>query len=127
MKRAVLLVCVSSLLASAIAMAQETGRLAVTVQTAADAATPTARTAGAKVLVVHWTHSGLHPTMVQDQVATTNQMGMCTVKLPPGSYDVFISASGLAPAAFHREIRAGEDTPLLAALKSAPTHLRPIQ
>ena len=108
-------------------MAQETGRLTVTVRTTADRAIPAARAAGAKVMVVHWTNSGLHPTLIQDQVATTDQMGMCRVNLPPGSYDVFISASGLAPAAFHREIQAGEDIPLLATLRSAPTHLRPIQ
>jgi hypothetical protein len=81
---------------------------------------------GAKVIVVHWTHSQLHPQMVQDQVATTDQNGACTVDLPAGTYDVFISASGLTPVAVKRDIEAGENTPLIVSLKAAETHLRPV-
>ncbi len=126
MKRAVLLMCVSLLAGSVMATAQEAGRLTVTVQ-AADAGIPAAPSAGAKIIVVHWANSGLHPALVQDQAATTNQMGTCTLNLPPGIYDVFISASGLSPAAFRREIRAGENTSLAAPLRSAPLHLSPVQ
>jgi hypothetical protein len=127
MKRCLLLVCVSLLFLSAAAVAQETGSLMFTVQTAPDSATPASPLAGAKVVVVHWTNPGLHPMLVQDQVATTNQMGICTVDLPPGKYDVFVSSSELAPAAFRREISAGRTTSLTASLRPSPTHLRPIE
>ncbi len=127
MKRFLLLVGVLLLFWSIAAAAQESGRLEITVQRAAEMATPAGPIAGARVIVVHWTNPGLHPALVQDQVATTNQMGMCTVDLPPGTYDVFVSASELSPAAFRREVKTGETTSLNANLRSAPLHLRPIE
>ncbi len=127
MKRSLLLICALFLLLTAAAFAQETGTLMVTVQTAQDAASPASPLAGAKVVVVHWTNPGLHPMMVQDQVATTNQMGICTVDLPPGKYDVFVSSSELAPAAFRREISGGRTTSLTASLRPAPLHFRPVE
>lgn len=81
---------------------------------------------GAKVIVVHWTHSQLHPQLVQDEVATTDQNGTCTIDLPAGTYDVFISARGLTPVAVKSDVEAGENTPLVVSLKAAETHLRPV-
>jgi len=127
MRRFLLSSCLSLLLLCVAAVAQETGSLTVTVQTAPDSASPASPLAGAKVVVVHWTNPGLHPMLVQDQVATTNQMGMCAIDLPPGKYDVFISSSELAPAAFRREIIAGRTTSLAASLRSAPQHFRPLE
>jgi hypothetical protein len=108
------------------AFAQDHGRLVVTVQTRPDAPAPAGKAIGAKVIVVHWTHSQLHPQMVQDQVATTDQNGTCTIDLPAGTYDIFVSASGLAPLAVKRDVEAGENTPLTVSLKPAETHLRPV-
>ncbi len=120
------LCCALLLLVSAAAFAQDRGRLVVTVQTRPDAPAPAGKAIGAKVIVVHWTHSQLHPQMVQDQVATTDQNGSCTIDLPAGTYDVFVSASGLAPAAIKRDVEAGENTPLIVSLKPGETHLRPV-
>lgn len=108
------------------AFAQDHGRLAVTVQTQPDPPSPAGRAVGANVIVVHWTHSQLHPQMVQDQVATADANGACTIDLPVGTYDVFVTASGLAPQAVKRDVLAGETTPLVVVLKAAPTHLRPV-
>jgi hypothetical protein len=115
------------ILLTTIAFAQDHGRLAVTVQTQAEPPSPAARAVGAKVVVVHWTHSQLHPQMIQDQVATTGTDGTCTVDLPVGTYDVFITAPGLTPQAVKRDVLPGETTPLVVVLKTAPTHLRPVK
>ncbi len=127
MRRFLLVVCESLLVLTITASAQEPGRLMVTVQRAVDSATHAAPTAGAKVIVVHWSNPGLHPSMTQDQIATTNQMGRCVIELPPGTYDVFVSASGLMPAAFRRDVKAGEGTSLVAKLRPAPSYLRPVE
>jgi hypothetical protein len=113
-------------LVPAAALAQDHGRLVVTVQTRPDAPAPAGKAIGAKVIIVHWTHSQLHPQMIQEQVATTDQSGTCTIDLPAGTYDVFVSASGLAPGAVKGDVEAGENTPLIVSLKPAETHLRPV-
>ena len=79
---------------------------------------------GAKIIVMHWSHS-LHPTIVQDQIATTGQMGTATIDLPPGVYDIFVASSGLVPAAFRREIVSGQNNSLAVTLTSAQSHLSP--
>ncbi len=127
MKRSLLLVGLSTLLVSVAALAQQTGRLNVTVQRAATMGAAAAPIAGAKVIIVHWTNPGLHPSMVQDQMATTNDMGTCSVDLPPGTYDIFISSAELAPSAFRREIKVGQTTALPVNLRAAPLHFRPIE
>jgi hypothetical protein len=126
MRRSLLLMCAWFLLLSTIAFAQA-GSLTVTVKRGPDSATTAAPVAGATVIVAHWTNDGMHPKMIQDQTATTNQMGTCTVQLPQGVYDVFVAASELAPAAFRREVKAGGSTSITASLKAAPTHLRPVK
>ena len=108
------------------AFAQDHGRLVVTVQTRPEAPAPAGKAIGAKIIIVHWTHSQLHPQMIQDKVATTDQNGQCTIDLPAGSYDVFISASGLTPIAVKGDVEAGENTPLVITLKPAEMHLRPV-
>ena len=85
------------LLLASTAFTQDHGRLGVTVQTQPESPSPAGPAVGAKVIVVHWTHSQLHPQMVQDQVATTDANGTCTIDLPVGTYDVFVTATGLAP------------------------------
>jgi hypothetical protein len=120
------LCCALLLLVPGAAFAQDHGRLVVTVQTRPDAPAPAGKAVGARVIIVHWTHSQLHPQMVQDQVASTDQSGTCTIDLPAGTYDVFISASGLAPVAVKSDVEAGENTPLIVSLKPAETHLRPV-
>jgi len=125
MKSSFVLMC--ALVLTTVAVAQEPGHLMVTVQTAPDATRPVAPAAGAKVIVVHWSNDGLHPTMLQDTVVTTNQMGTCTIQLPAGTYDVFVAASGLSPAAFRREVRGGDTTTLVASLKPAPLQFRPLK
>ena len=115
------------LLLATAGFAQDHGQLTVTVQTQPEPPSPAARAVGAKVIVVHWTHSQLHPQMIQDQVATTGTDGTCTIDLPVGSYDLLITAPGLAPQAVKRDVVAGETTPLVVILKAAPTHLRPVR
>jgi hypothetical protein len=126
MKSWLTICCALLLLLSVAAFAQERGRLVVTVQTRPDAPAPAGKAVGAKVIVVHWTHSQLHPQMVQDQVATTDQNGTCMVDLPVGSYDIFVSASGWTPVAVKRDVEPGENAPLIVSLKPAETHLRPV-
>lgn len=123
--RLVLALCCALLITTA-ATAQDRGHLVVTVQTRSDSSAPAGRAIGAKVIVVHWTHSQLHSQMVQDQVATTDQKGMCTIDLAPGTYDIFVSGSGLNPVAVKRDVEAGETTPVIVSLKPAETHLRPV-
>ncbi len=126
MRSWLLLCCALLTLVPAAALAQDHGRLVVTVQTRPDAPAPAGKAIGAKVIIVHWTHSQLHPQMIQEQVATTDQSGTCTIDLPAGTYDVFVSASGLAPVAVKGDVEAGENTPLIVSLKPAETHLRPV-
>ncbi len=127
MRRFLLLSCVLLLVFGSSAIAQETGRLQISVQRAGTTSSLGGSVMGAKVIVVHWTNPGQSTSLVHDQVATTNQMGTCTVDLPPGTYDVFVSSSDLAPAAFRRKIKVGQTTSLTATLRSAPLHLRPVQ
>lgn len=127
MRRSALQLCAVILLLSAAAMAQATGHLTVTVQSSPEAAMPPGPVAGAKVLVAHWASPQLQATLVQDQVATSNQTGNVTLDLPPGIYDIFVSANGLAPAAYQREVVAGGNTSLFAKLRPAPTHLHPVK
>ena len=126
MKRILLLSCLSLML-SVCALAQQSGRLQIKVERAPTMDSPGGPVMNAKAIVVHWTNPGLHPSLVHDQVATTNQMGTCTLDLPPGMYDVFVSVSDLAPAAFRREIKAGQTTELTVDLRSGPLHFRPVQ
>jgi hypothetical protein len=46
--------------------------------------------------------------------------------LPAGTYDLFISASGLTPVAVKGDVEAGENTPLVISLKPSEMHLRPV-
>ncbi len=123
--RSVLALC-CALFITTTAIAQEHGRLAVTVTTRSDSSAPAGRAIGAKVIVVHWTHSQLHAQMVQDEAATTDQKGMCTIDLPPGTYDIFVTASGLNPVAVKRAVQAGETTSLVVSLKAAAQQLQPV-
>src|SRR5579862_939388 len=113
------------------AFAQQNGSLTVTVRQVASPGLPntSAPVYGAKVIVMHWASElgGAQPTLMRDQIATTNQMGQCVVSLPPGNYDVFVAANESAPAAFRREIKAGENNALTANLRPAPTQLRPLE
>lgn len=127
MRRSLLLVGLLLAVFCAAAVAQETGRLDVTVQRAAAMGSLAGPVAGAKVMVAHWTDSGGHPSLVQDQTATTNQMGMCTINLPPGTYDIFVASSELAPVAFRRDIKVGATTSITATLRAAGSHFRPVE
>ena len=126
MRRFLLLSCFSLLWLSVSAIAQDTGRLEVTVQHAAAIGSPAGPVMNAKVIVVHWTNEGMHPSLVQNQMGTTNQLGICVFNLPPGTYDIFVASSELAPTAFRREIKVGETTSLTASLRSSPLHFRPV-
>ncbi len=126
MKRSLLLVGLSLAVFCAAAVAQETGRVEITVQRAAGMGSLAGPVDGAKVIVMHWTDSAGHPSLVQDQTATTNQMGNCTINLPPGTYDIFVASSELAPAAFRRDVKVGEAISITATLRTAGSHLRPI-
>src|SRR3954452_14087848 len=110
MKRALLLNCAALVFLSCMSFGQATGQLVVSVQAASDANLPAAPANGVKVIIVHWTNTRLHPTLTQDQIAATDQMGRCTLQLPPGTYDVFLSANGLSPSAFRRLVKSGEST-----------------
>jgi hypothetical protein len=126
MKRSVLLGCALFLMLSAAAFAQAPGHVAVTVTVAAQPEMPsTGPVSGAKIIVMHWSASSLHPTIVQDQIATTGQMGTATIELRPGVYDIFVASSGLVPAAFRREIVSGQDNSLAVNLTNAQSHLSP--
>ena len=114
------------LLLPVVGFAQDSGRLTLSVQASADPTIPATRVAGAKVMVVHWSRSQLDRTMIQDQVATTNAQGTCSLDLAPGVYDIFISTPGFSPAAFRREVSVGESTPLVVRLKAAPLRLHPV-
>jgi uncharacterized protein (DUF2141 family) len=125
MRRSLLLMCALFVLLTTAAFAQASGSLTVTVKNAPGSATVAGPVTGAKIIVVHWAMDGMHPTMVQDRIATTDQMGMCTLQLAPGIYDVFVAGSELAPAAFRREVQAGRTTSLNASLKAAPGRVTP--
>ncbi len=126
MKRSFSMLC-SILLLCVASLAQANGRILVSVESSPDAAMPGGPVAGAKVVVSHWANSQLHPSLVQDQVATTNAKGDCTIELPPGTYDIFVSASGLTPAAYQRVVQAGGNLTVYAKLKAAPTRLHPVE
>lgn len=127
MKRAVLLNCTALVFLSCATLGQSTGQLVITVKAASEANLAAAPANGVKVIIVHWTNTGLHPILTQDQVATTDQMGRCTAQLPPGTYDVFVSANGLSPSAFRRVVKPGESTSITTTLRPAPLELRPAQ
>lgn len=126
MKRCFSLCMATILLLAVAAPAQDRGRISITVQTKADASELSSRANGAKIMVVHWTASQMHSTMLQDQVATTDSDGECTLNLTPGVYDLFISANGLEPAAVKVQIEKGDNKPVTVTLKSGSTHLRPV-
>jgi hypothetical protein len=127
MKRALLLNCAALVFLPCATFGQATGQLVVTVKAASEANLAAAPANGVKVIIVHWTNIGLHPTLTQDQMATTDQMGRCTVQLPRGTYDVFISANGLSPSAFRREVKPGESTSITTTLRPSALQLRPAQ
>lgn len=77
-------------------------------------------------MVVHWTASQMHSTMLQDQVATTDSQGECTLNLAPGVYDLFISANGMDPAAVKVQVEKDATKAVTVTLKSGSTHLRPV-
>ncbi len=106
--------------------AQDRGRVTITVQTKADASGVVGQVNGAKILVVHWIASQMHPAMMQDQVATADAEGECTLNLPAGVYDLFISANGLEPAAMKIQIEKSDNQPVTVTLKSGSMHLRPV-
>ena len=128
--RRFLLLALPLMLFTVMAFAQQSGTLNVTVQQTANPGLPNtpAPVYGAKVVVMHWASElgGAQPTLMRDQIATTNQMGECVISLPPGTYDVFVTANGSAPAAFRREVKAGENNALTANLRPAPTQFRPL-
>ena len=127
MKRGVLLNCATLVFLSCITFGQATGQLVITVRAGSDASLPSAPAAGVKIIVMHWASSNLHPTLMQDQIATTNAAGQCTAQLPQGTYDVFVSGIGLSPSAFRRAVKAGESTSIVTTLRPAPLQLRPAQ
>jgi len=127
MKRALLLNCAAIIFLSCVTFGQAAGQLVITVTAASEASLPATPANGVKVIIVHWTSTGLHPTLTQDQVATTDQMGRCTVQLPRGTYDVFLSANGLATSAFRRVVKPGESASIITTLRAAPLQLRPAQ
>jgi hypothetical protein len=108
------------------ATAQDRGRVTITVQTKADASGVIGQANGAKIMVVHWIAKQMHPTMMQDQVATADSEGECTLNLLAGVYDLFISANGLEPAAMKIQIEKGDNKPVTVTLGSGSTHLRPV-
>lgn len=108
------------------AAAQDRGRVTITVQTKADASGVIGQANGAKIMVVHWTASQMHPTMMQDQVATADSEGECTLNLPAGVYDLFISANGMEPAAIKVQVEKGDNKAVTVTLKSGSMHLRPV-
>lgn len=124
-RRSSLCLTVIFLLAIAVS-AQDRGRVTITVQTKADASGLIGHANGAKVMVVHWTASQMPPTMMQDQVATADSEGECTLNLPAGVYDLFVSGNGLEPAAMKIQIEKGDNNPVTVTLKSGSTHLRPV-
>ena len=125
-----LLLALPLVLFSVTAVAQQNGRLTVSVRQTAQPGLPNASAPvyGAKVVVMHWASDlgGAQPTLMRDEIATTNQMGECVISLPAGTYDIFVTANESAPAAFRREVKAGEDNALTANLRPAPTQLRPL-
>ena len=119
--------CVAIIFLLAIAAAaQDRGRVTITVQTKADASGVVGQVNGAKIMVVHWTMSQMHSAMLQDQVVATDAEGKCNLNLPPGVYDLFISANGLDPAAMKVAIEKGDNKPVTVTLKSGSMHLRPV-
>ena len=131
MRRSLLLLCLPLLLLGVTALAQQKGTLTVTVQQVANPGLPntSAPVYGAKVVVMHWASElgGAQPKLMRDQIATTNQMGQCVISLPAGTYDIFVAANESTPAAFRREVKAGENNALTANLHAAPSQLRPLQ
>jgi hypothetical protein len=126
MKRRFFLMCAFFLFLTTVAFAQMPGSLTVRVKRTPDSTVSAGPVAGAKVIVVHWTNDGMHPTMVQDRTATTSEIGICTVQLPPGTYDVFVAANELEPSAFRREVKPGGITAIAATLNPEPPNVKPV-
>jgi hypothetical protein len=112
---------------AAAAVAQDKGRLEITVERVATANTLAGPVVGAKCIVMHWTNPGLHPTLFQDRIATTDQSGMCSVDLAPGIYDVFLSASELTPRAYQASVKAGATSSFILKLSPAGSRFQPTQ
>ena len=80
---------------------------------------------GARVLV-HWDASGAsvglrsNVGVKQDLTAETNERGEFEMEVPPGFYDVFVSATGFTPYSNKIRLRAGEPATYKAKLKIDP-------
>jgi len=125
-----LLLTLPLMLFAVTAFAQQNGTLNVTVQQMAHPGLPNTPVpiAGAEVIVMHWTNErGMQPSLMRDQIATTNPMGQCAISLPPGTYDVFVAAGESAPAAFRWDIKPGQTTTMTASLRSSPLRFRPVK
>jgi hypothetical protein len=65
---------------------------------------------------VHWDSSGAavrlrtNIGLKQDLTIVTNERGEFVIELPPGFYDVFVSARGFTPYASKIRLRQGEAT-----------------
>ena len=66
---------------------------------------------GGAMVMIHWDSAGstvgltTNVGMRKDLIAKTDDKGSFAVELPPGFYDVFVSATGFTPAC--RKIRVG--------------------
>ena len=127
MKRNLVFAGLLTLLLSVAATAQEKGRLNIIVERVASANTLAGPVVGAKCIVMHWTNPGLHPTLFQDRITTTDQSGMCSVDLAPGIYDVFLSASELTPRAYQVSVKAGATASYTLKMSPAASRLQPTE
>jgi carboxypeptidase family protein len=80
---------------------------------------------GARILV-HWDPSGAavglksNVGLKQDLTIETNERGEFVSDLPPGFYDVFVSAAGFTPYSSKVRLRPGEPATYKAKLKPDP-------
>ena len=75
---------------------------------------------------IHWDESGARVGLKtnvgikQDLTASTNERGEFSMEVPPGFYDVFISANGFTPQCRKVRVRPGETASFSPKLNADP-------
>lgn len=81
---------------------------------------------GGAYVLIHWDSSGSTVGLTtnlgskEDTRVTTNRTGEFSVEVPPGFYDVFVSAMSFSPQCRKIRVRAGETSTYSPKLKPDP-------
>jgi hypothetical protein len=77
-------------------------------------------------VIVHWDSAGLECVkdnigVKDDKIVTTDATGRFSLELPPGVYDVFVTAAGFSPHCEKLTIKPGEVDPYSVHLRVSRT------